>query len=161
MCCSPWGFRVRQDLATQQQLIFISILMAYTFKYCFLSVNHGKVIFILDQGERNTFFIFKSKQPLLKAVVLTQLCKATVIILYLFKKRDAYYRLGFYEFGGILFYFVWVFRAIIIWGLGGGGFGGVFLTPCSMRNFYNQGSNLSPLQWKQWKHRVLTTGPPG
>ena len=107
MCCSPWGFRVRQDLATQQQLIFISILMAYTFKYCFLSVNHGKVIFILDQGERNTFFIFKSKQPLLKAVVLTQLCKATVIIPYLFKKRDASYRLGFYEFGGILFYFVW------------------------------------------------------
>ena len=117
MCYSPWVLRVRQDLATEQQLIFVSIFMAYTFKYRFLSLNHGRVIFILDQGERNTFL--KSKKLLLKAVVLTQLCKVTVIILSLFKKRLHIIDWVFVSLGGILFYFVLVFRGIIIWGLGG------------------------------------------
>ena len=31
-------------------------------------------------------------------------------------------------------------------------------TQCSMWNFHNQGLNPQPLQWK---HRILTTGPPG
>ena len=160
MCCSPWGLRVEQDLATQQQLIFIFILMAYTSKYCFLSVNHGRVTFILDQGERNTFFVLKSKQRLLKAIVLTQLCKATVIILYLFLKKKRMHIIDwvFMSLGGILFYFVWVFRGIIIWGRGGSILCLFFPTPRSTRHFYNRVSHLSPLQWK---HRVLTTGPPG
>ena len=156
MCYSPWVLRVRQDLATEQQLIFVSIFMAYTFKYRFLSLNHGRVIFILDQGERNTFL--KSKKLLLKAVVLTQLCKVTVIILSLFKKRLHIIDWVFVSLGGILFYFVLIFRGIIIWGLGGSIFCSPPHTPRSRRNFYNQGSNLSPLQWK---HSVLTTGPPG
>lgn len=61
--------------------------MICTFKYCFISLKESEKskTFLLDQGEGNTFFMLKSKQPWLKAIIITQFWEASIVIFHSFK----------------------------------------------------------------------------